>query len=84
MFFFFLQETLAEVVPRLSIVKDKLFKSQEEFSKLCDAMYLEQLKRKIANVVARLEDTEKRLRVGQTSEVSFRGFWDIASETFLE
>ncbi|KAG9438029.1 dystrophin isoform X8 [Apis mellifera carnica] len=61
-------ETLTEVIPRLNVVKDKLLNSQDEFSKLCDPMYLEQLKEKLSDVVIRLANTEKRLRLCNASE----------------
>ena len=57
-------------MPRLNLVKDKLLKNQEEFTKLCDRMYLEQLKDKVADVVGRLASTERRLRVCSGAEVS--------------
>lgn len=66
----FKQETLTEVIPRLNVVKDKLLNSQEEFSKLCDPMYLEQFKEKLSDVVTRLAYTEKRLRLCNASEVN--------------
>lgn len=65
-----LQETLTEVIPRLNVIRDKLFRSQDEFSKLCDPMYLEQLKEKMSDVISRLINTEKRLRLCQGSEVN--------------
>nr|XP_031832544.1 utrophin-like isoform X2 [Nomia melanderi] len=58
----YVRETMTEVIPRLNVVKDKLFKSQEEFSKLCDPMYLEQLKEKLSDIATRLANTEKRLK----------------------
>jgi len=61
---------LTEVIPRLNVIRDKLFVSQNQFSKLCDPMYLEQLKEKMSDVIIRLANTEKRLRVCQGSEVS--------------
>nr|XP_034172622.1 dystrophin, isoforms A/C/F/G/H isoform X7 [Osmia lignaria] len=64
----YVRETLTEVIPRLNVVKDKLLNSQEEFSKLCDPMYLEQLKEKLSDVVTRLANTEKRLRLCNSSE----------------
>lgn len=51
-------------------MKDKLLNSQEEFSKLCDPMYLEQLKEKLSDVVTRLANTEKRLKLCNASEVN--------------
>ncbi|XP_043280609.1 dystrophin, isoforms A/C/F/G/H isoform X2 [Venturia canescens] len=59
----YVKETLTEVIPRLNVVKDKLFGCHEEFTKLCDRMYLEQLKDKMSDVVGRLASTERRLRV---------------------
>ncbi|XP_012055807.1 PREDICTED: dystrophin, isoforms A/C/F/G/H-like [Atta cephalotes] len=64
----YVQETLTEVIPRLNVIRDKLFVSQNQFSKLCDSMYLEQLKEKMSDVIIRLANTEKRLRVCQGSE----------------
>ncbi|XP_015432799.1 PREDICTED: dystrophin-like [Dufourea novaeangliae] len=64
----YVRETLTEVIPRLNVVKDKLLKSQEEFSKLCDPMYLEQLKEKLSDVVTRLGNTEKRLKLCSAPE----------------
>ncbi|CAL7946059.1 unnamed protein product [Xylocopa violacea] len=64
----YVRETLTEVIPRLNVVKDKLLNSQEKFSKLCDPMYLEQLKEKLSDVVIRLANTEKRLRLCNTLE----------------
>ncbi|KAG7201714.1 hypothetical protein KM043_004438 [Ampulex compressa] len=64
----YVRETLTEVVPRLNVVKDKLLRSQEEFSRLCDPIYLEQLKEKLSDVIARLTNTEKRLRLCSGSE----------------
>ncbi|XP_018043565.1 PREDICTED: dystrophin isoform X10 [Atta colombica] len=64
----YVQETLTEVIPRLNVIRDKLFVSQNQFSKLCDSMYLEQLKEKLSDVIIRLANTEKRLRVCQGSE----------------
>ncbi|EGI69707.1 Dystrophin [Acromyrmex echinatior] len=64
----YVQETLTEVIPRLNVIRDKLFVSQNQFSKLCDPMYLEQLKEKMSDVIIRLANTEKRLRVCQGSE----------------
>ncbi|XP_076177445.1 dystrophin, isoforms A/C/F/G/H isoform X5 [Ptiloglossa arizonensis] len=64
----YVRETLTEVIPRLNVVKDKLLKSQEEFSKLCDPMCLEQLKDKLSDVVSRLANTERRLRLCSASE----------------
>ncbi|XP_011503422.1 PREDICTED: dystrophin-like [Ceratosolen solmsi marchali] len=57
------KETLTEVIPRLNAVKDKLFKTQDEFSKLCDPTYLDQLKEKLSDIIDRLTNTEKRLRM---------------------
>jgi len=53
---------LTEVIPHLNVIRDKLLRSQDEFSKLCDPMYLEQLKEKISDIITRLTNTEKRLR----------------------
>ncbi|XP_078043653.1 dystrophin, isoforms A/C/F/G/H isoform X2 [Augochlora pura] len=64
----YVRETMTEVIPRLNVVKDKLLKSQEEFSKLCDPMCLEQLKEKLSDVVTRLANTEKRLKLCNASE----------------
>ncbi|PBC26807.1 Dystrophin [Apis cerana cerana] len=64
----YVRETLTEVIPRLNVIKDKLLNSQDEFSKLCDPMYLEQLKEKLSDVVIRLANTEKRLRLCNASE----------------
>ncbi|KAF3428529.1 hypothetical protein E2986_11233 [Frieseomelitta varia] len=64
----YVRETLTEVIPRLNVVKDKLLNSQEEFSKLCNPMYLEQLKEKLSDVVTRLANTEKRLKLCNASE----------------
>ncbi|XP_053994200.1 dystrophin isoform X9 [Hylaeus volcanicus] len=64
----YVRETLTEVIPRLNVVKDKLLKSQEDFSKLCDPMYLEQLKEKLSDVVTRLANTERRLRLCCSAE----------------
>lgn len=61
---------MTEVIPRLNVVKDKLLNSQDEFSKLCDPMYLEQLKEKLSDIVIRLANTEKRLRLCNASEVN--------------
>lgn len=61
---------MTEVIPRLNVVKDKLFKSQEEFSKLCDPMYLEQLKEKLSDIATRLANTEKRLKHCSATEVN--------------
>ena len=61
--FFIVQETLTEVIPRLNAVKDKLFRTQDEFSKLCDPTYLEQLKEKLCDIIDRLANTERRLRL---------------------
>lgn len=66
----YLQETLTEVIPRLNIIRDKLLRLQDEFSKLCDPMYLEQLKEKISDIITRLANTEKRLRLCKGSEVN--------------
>ncbi|XP_039307685.1 dystrophin isoform X10 [Solenopsis invicta] len=64
----YVRETLTEVIPRLNVIRDKLFVSQNQFSKLCDSMYLEQLKEKMSDVIIRLANTEKRLRLCQGSE----------------
>ncbi|XP_076382433.1 dystrophin isoform X7 [Megalopta genalis] len=64
----YVRETMTEVIPRLNVVKDKLLKSQEEFSKLCDPMCLEQLKEKLLDVVTRLANTEKRLKLCNATE----------------
>ncbi|XP_076668295.1 dystrophin, isoforms A/C/F/G/H isoform X2 [Andrena cerasifolii] len=64
----YVRETLTEVIPRLNVVKDKLLKSQEDFSKLCDPMYLEQLKERLLDVVTRLANTERRLRLCSAPE----------------
>ncbi|KAL0109188.1 hypothetical protein PUN28_014342 [Cardiocondyla obscurior] len=64
----YVRETLTEVIPRLNVIRDKLFVSQNQFSKLCDPMYLEPLKEKISDIIARLANTEKRLRICQGSE----------------
>ncbi|XP_024942886.1 dystrophin, isoforms A/C/F/G/H isoform X6 [Cephus cinctus] len=64
----YVTETLMEVIPRLNVVRDKLFRSQDEFSKLCDPMYLEQLKERISDVMTRLANTERRLRLCSGSE----------------
>ncbi|XP_067211433.1 dystrophin, isoforms A/C/F/G/H isoform X14 [Linepithema humile] len=64
----YVRETLTEVIPRLNVIRDKLFRSQDEFSKLCDPMYLEQLKEKMSDVISRLINTEKRLRLCKGSE----------------
>ncbi|XP_011703310.1 PREDICTED: dystrophin-like isoform X10 [Wasmannia auropunctata] len=64
----YVRETLTEVIPRLNVIRDKLCILQNQFSKLCDSMYLEQLKEKISDVIIRLANTEKRLRVCQGSE----------------
>ncbi|XP_028047182.1 dystrophin, isoforms A/C/F/G/H isoform X8 [Monomorium pharaonis] len=64
----YVRETLTEVIPRLNVIRDKLFVSQNQFSKLCDPSYLEQLKEKMSDVTLRLANTEKRLRLCQGSE----------------
>ncbi|XP_076298164.1 dystrophin, isoforms A/C/F/G/H isoform X11 [Lasioglossum baleicum] len=64
----YVRETMTEVIPRLNVVRDKLLKSQEEFSKLCDPLCLEQLKEKLSDVVTRLANTEKRLKLCNASE----------------
>ncbi|XP_025153926.1 dystrophin isoform X8 [Harpegnathos saltator] len=64
----YVRETLTEVIPRLNVIRDKLLRSQDEFSKFCDPMYLEQLKEKMSDVIARLANTEKRLRLCKGSE----------------
>ncbi|XP_076652088.1 dystrophin, isoforms A/C/F/G/H isoform X8 [Halictus rubicundus] len=64
----YVRETMTEVIPRLNVVRDKLLKSQEEFSKLCDPRCLEQLKEKLLDVVTRLASTEKRLKLCNASE----------------
>ncbi|XP_024887336.1 dystrophin-like isoform X9 [Temnothorax curvispinosus] len=61
----YVRETLTEVIPRLNVIRDKLFVSQNQFSKLCDPMYL---KEKMSDVIMRLANTEKRLRLCQGSE----------------
>lgn len=72
-----LQETLTEVIPRLNVIRDKLFVSQNQFSKLCDPMYLEQLKEKMSDMIIRLANTEKRLRLCQGSEVNIFYMYNI-------
>ncbi|KAM0732625.1 Dystrophin [Formica fusca] len=64
----YVRETLTEVIPRLNVIRDKLLRLQDEFSKLCDPMYLEQLKDKISDIITRLTNTEKRLRLCKGSE----------------
>ncbi|XP_011268951.1 dystrophin isoform X8 [Camponotus floridanus] len=64
----YVRETLTEVIPHLNIIRDKLLRLQDEFSKLCDPMYLEQLKEKISDIITRLTNTEKRLRLCKGSE----------------
>ncbi|XP_014483281.1 PREDICTED: dystrophin-like [Dinoponera quadriceps] len=64
----YVRETLTEVIPRLNVIRDKLLRSQDEFSKFCDPMCLEQLKEKMSDVIARLANTEKRLRLCKGSE----------------
>ncbi|XP_032668823.1 dystrophin, isoforms A/C/F/G/H-like isoform X7 [Odontomachus brunneus] len=64
----YVRETLTEVIPRLNVIRDKLLRSQDEFSKFCDLMYLEQLKEKMSDVIVRLANTEKRLRLCKGSE----------------
>nr|XP_046491679.1 dystrophin, isoforms A/C/F/G/H-like isoform X10 [Neodiprion pinetum] len=64
----YVTETLTEVIPRLNLVRDKLFRSQDEFSKLCDPMYLEQLRDRVTEVTTRLSNTERRLRLCSGSE----------------
>lgn len=51
-------------------MQDKLLCLQDEFAKLCDAMYLEQLKEKTSDVCTKLANTEKRLQQCN-SEVRF-------------
>lgn len=65
----YFQETLTEVIPRLNLVKDKLLRTQDEFLKLCDPTYLEQLKEKLADIITRLINTESRLRQSSVTEV---------------
>ncbi|XP_044016172.1 dystrophin, isoforms A/C/F/G/H-like isoform X2 [Aphidius gifuensis] len=65
----YVTETLTEVVPRLNLVKDKLFQTQNEFMKLCDPSYLEQLKEKLSDIITRLINTENRLRQSSVTEV---------------
>ncbi|XP_072751360.1 dystrophin, isoforms A/C/F/G/H isoform X10 [Anoplolepis gracilipes] len=64
----YVRETLTEVIPRLNVVKDKLLRLQDEFSKLCDPMCLEQFKEKMSDIITRLANTEKRLRLCKGSE----------------
>ncbi|KAI4501477.1 hypothetical protein M0802_003354 [Mischocyttarus mexicanus] len=64
----YVRETLTEVLPKLNVVKDKLLKSQDEFLKLCDPSYLEQLKEKLSDVFLKLTNTERRLRLCNNSE----------------
>ncbi|XP_033212091.1 dystrophin isoform X3 [Belonocnema kinseyi] len=64
----YVTETLTEVIPRLHVVRDKLFRTQDEFSKLCDPSYLEQLRERLTDIVKRLASTEKRLRLCSGSE----------------
>ncbi|XP_043502538.1 dystrophin-like isoform X1 [Polistes fuscatus] len=64
----YVRETLTEVLPKLNAVKDKLLKSQDEFLKLCDPSYLEQLKEKLSDVFVKLANTERRLRLCSNSE----------------
>ncbi|XP_011310319.1 dystrophin isoform X6 [Fopius arisanus] len=64
----YVTETLTEVLPRLNAVKEKLFRSQDEFLKLCDPSYLEQLKERLTDIITRLSSTEKRLRQISSSE----------------
>ncbi|XP_050448334.1 utrophin-like isoform X3 [Cataglyphis hispanica] len=64
----YVRETLTEVIPRLNVIRDKLLRLHDEFSKLCDPMYLEQLKDKISDIITRLANTEKRLRLCKGSE----------------
>ncbi|XP_070164123.1 dystrophin, isoforms A/C/F/G/H isoform X3 [Polyergus mexicanus] len=64
----YVRETLTEVIPRLNVIRDKLLRLQDEFSKLYDPMYLEQLKDKISDIITRLTNTEKRLRLCKGSE----------------
>lgn len=61
---------MTEVIPRLNGIKDKLLKAQDEFFKLCEPLYLDQLKEKISDVITRLANTEKRLRLYKGSEVN--------------
>ncbi|XP_015176032.1 PREDICTED: dystrophin-like isoform X3 [Polistes dominula] len=64
----YVRETLTEVLPKLNAVKDKLLRSQDEFLKLCDPSYLEQLKEKLSDVFIKLANTERRLRLCSNSE----------------
>ncbi|XP_051175836.1 dystrophin, isoforms A/C/F/G/H isoform X1 [Leptopilina boulardi] len=64
----YVTETLMEVIPRLHVVRDKLFRSQDEFSKLCDPSYMEQFRERLTDLVKRLASTEKRLRTCCGSE----------------
>ncbi|KAJ8679612.1 hypothetical protein QAD02_015399, partial [Eretmocerus hayati] len=64
----YVTETLTEVIPRLNAVKDKLLKTQDEFSKLCDPSYLEQLKGKLSDIIDKLANTEKRLKMCNGNE----------------
>ncbi|XP_026673757.1 dystrophin, isoforms A/C/F/G/H isoform X3 [Ceratina calcarata] len=64
----YVRETLTEIIPRLNVIKDKLLNSQDEFSRLCDPMYLEQFKEKLSDAFTKLANTEKRLRLCNTSE----------------
>ncbi|XP_023317412.1 dystrophin, isoforms A/C/F/G/H isoform X2 [Trichogramma pretiosum] len=64
----YVTETLTEVIPHLNVVKDKLFRSQDEFSKLFHPSYLEQFKEKLCTIVDKLSATEKRLRQCNGSE----------------
>ncbi|XP_023248432.1 dystrophin, isoforms A/C/F/G/H [Copidosoma floridanum] len=64
----YVTETLTEVIPRLNTIKDQLFQTQDDFSKLCDPAYLEQLKEKLSDIIDRLANTEKRLRLCHGSE----------------
>ncbi|XP_035721527.1 dystrophin-like isoform X7 [Vespa mandarinia] len=64
----YVRETLTEVIPKLNVVKDKLLRSQDEFLKLCDSSYLEQLKEKLSDVLVKLANTERRLRLCNSSE----------------
>lgn len=69
--FLFPQETLTEVIPHLNVVRDKLFRTQDEFAKLCDSSYLEHLKEKLCEIINRLAETEKRLHLCTVTVVSF-------------
>ncbi|KAK2585161.1 hypothetical protein KPH14_008663 [Odynerus spinipes] len=64
----YVRETLTEVIPKLNVVKDKLLRSQDELLKLCDSSYLDQLKEKLADIFAKLANTERRLRLCSSPE----------------